>query len=299
MTRKSTGDYPENWPEIARAVKDEAGWCCVRCGHLHEPETGHTLTLGSMPFGPIMFDVARSAETHEVAQGVRFAVAVKSEIPKRNDVRNREFFGQIIPMPSAMLAAVTISMASLVPLILPVWAVIGDISALPVRTQISGKMSGEPSQAASVRAKSLRCLASRNRPLFPAHLTLIRHAVRCAGSRAITTARCMGRLSGEWLATPLTVHCDVLRRIYASLRTVDLLFNASSGAAEKAATPGARLRDLVILASSRAIDAPIHIPWRDAKWLIAARTNLRGHAGILSYQTSAEQIPVVMGGGDA
>jgi hypothetical protein len=29
-------DYPENWDEIATAVKEEAGWRCVRCGHPHE-----------------------------------------------------------------------------------------------------------------------------------------------------------------------------------------------------------------------------------------------------------------------
>ncbi len=39
------GEYPSNWQEIAQAVKDEAGWCCVRCGHPHEPKTGYTLTV--------------------------------------------------------------------------------------------------------------------------------------------------------------------------------------------------------------------------------------------------------------
>lgn len=38
-------DYPADWPAIAKAVKDEAGWCCVRCGHAHEPPTGYTLTV--------------------------------------------------------------------------------------------------------------------------------------------------------------------------------------------------------------------------------------------------------------
>lgn len=40
-----TGDYPRNWPEIARQVKDEAGWCCERCHHAHNPELGYTLTV--------------------------------------------------------------------------------------------------------------------------------------------------------------------------------------------------------------------------------------------------------------
>lgn len=29
-------DYPPEWPEVAKRVKDEAGWRCVRCGHPHE-----------------------------------------------------------------------------------------------------------------------------------------------------------------------------------------------------------------------------------------------------------------------
>lgn len=44
MPRRSKGEYPPNWPEIADGVKGEAGWKCIRCGHVHEPETGYTLT---------------------------------------------------------------------------------------------------------------------------------------------------------------------------------------------------------------------------------------------------------------
>lgn len=29
-------DYPNEWPTVARAIKDAAGWRCVRCGHPHE-----------------------------------------------------------------------------------------------------------------------------------------------------------------------------------------------------------------------------------------------------------------------
>lgn len=36
------GEYPADWKAIAQAVKDEAGWKCVRCGHIHEK--GHILT---------------------------------------------------------------------------------------------------------------------------------------------------------------------------------------------------------------------------------------------------------------
>ena len=40
-----TSDYPADWPEIAKAVKDAAKWRCERCGHDHEPSAGYTLTV--------------------------------------------------------------------------------------------------------------------------------------------------------------------------------------------------------------------------------------------------------------
>lgn len=39
------GEYPPDWPEIAHRVKEEAGWKCIRCGHPHDIETGHMLTV--------------------------------------------------------------------------------------------------------------------------------------------------------------------------------------------------------------------------------------------------------------
>lgn len=43
--RRSAGAYPENWREIAQAVKDEAGWACIRCGHPHDVPAGYMLTV--------------------------------------------------------------------------------------------------------------------------------------------------------------------------------------------------------------------------------------------------------------
>ena len=37
--------YPSNWPEIATAVKDWAGWHCEHCGHVHDPAARYTLTV--------------------------------------------------------------------------------------------------------------------------------------------------------------------------------------------------------------------------------------------------------------
>ena len=47
MPRRSTGEYPPDWPTIAEAVKEAAGWRCVRCDHPHDPASGHTLTAQS------------------------------------------------------------------------------------------------------------------------------------------------------------------------------------------------------------------------------------------------------------
>jgi hypothetical protein len=45
--RSSTGEYPADWPQIAKAVKDAAGWRCVRCDRPHDPPqgNGHILTV--------------------------------------------------------------------------------------------------------------------------------------------------------------------------------------------------------------------------------------------------------------
>lgn len=52
MQRKSTSNYPANWNEIAKAVKDAAGWKCVRCGKLHDPLNGYTLTVHHLDLSP-------------------------------------------------------------------------------------------------------------------------------------------------------------------------------------------------------------------------------------------------------
>ncbi len=50
--RKSVADYPENWPEISRQVKDAAGWRCVRCNHPHDPAAGYSLTVHHLDLDP-------------------------------------------------------------------------------------------------------------------------------------------------------------------------------------------------------------------------------------------------------
>jgi len=52
MPRKSTGEYPPDWKEIAKETKQLAGWQCVRCGHPHQPETGYCLTVHHLDINP-------------------------------------------------------------------------------------------------------------------------------------------------------------------------------------------------------------------------------------------------------
>jgi hypothetical protein len=54
MKRKSPegSKYPDNWKEISDAVKEAAGWKCVRCGHKHERESGHVLTVHHLDINP-------------------------------------------------------------------------------------------------------------------------------------------------------------------------------------------------------------------------------------------------------
>lgn len=54
MPRKSKpgATYPPDWKDIARRVKDEANWRCVRCGAPHEDRAGHTLTVHHLSMDP-------------------------------------------------------------------------------------------------------------------------------------------------------------------------------------------------------------------------------------------------------
>jgi 5-methylcytosine-specific restriction endonuclease McrA len=45
MPRKSTEQYPPDWQEIARQTKEDAGYRCVRCHHIHDIEAGYMLTV--------------------------------------------------------------------------------------------------------------------------------------------------------------------------------------------------------------------------------------------------------------
>jgi 5-methylcytosine-specific restriction endonuclease McrA len=50
--RRSTSVYPPDWKEIAKGVKDAAGWACIRCGAPHQPAAGYTLTVHHADLDP-------------------------------------------------------------------------------------------------------------------------------------------------------------------------------------------------------------------------------------------------------
>ena len=45
MPRKSTGEYPADWPQISAQVKADAGHKCIRCGEHHNTSEGYMLTV--------------------------------------------------------------------------------------------------------------------------------------------------------------------------------------------------------------------------------------------------------------
>lgn len=52
MRRKSSNPYTKDWPVVAQAVKDAAGWTCVRCSAPHDPSRGYTLTVHHLDINP-------------------------------------------------------------------------------------------------------------------------------------------------------------------------------------------------------------------------------------------------------
>jgi hypothetical protein len=42
---KGRAGYPSNWAELAKRVKEAAGWRCEACGAPHNPAAGYCLTV--------------------------------------------------------------------------------------------------------------------------------------------------------------------------------------------------------------------------------------------------------------
>ena len=52
MIRRSKGEYPLDWRELATQIKTGAGWRCVRCKEPHNPERGYCLTVHHLDIDP-------------------------------------------------------------------------------------------------------------------------------------------------------------------------------------------------------------------------------------------------------
>lgn len=44
--------YPDDWDQIANAIKAAANWCCEHCGHSNDLESGHVLTVHHLDGDP-------------------------------------------------------------------------------------------------------------------------------------------------------------------------------------------------------------------------------------------------------
>jgi hypothetical protein len=45
MSSATRPAYPDDWLQIANAIKQRAGWKCEHCHHPHDPKAGYTLTV--------------------------------------------------------------------------------------------------------------------------------------------------------------------------------------------------------------------------------------------------------------
>ena len=65
------GEYPEDWPAIAKAVKDESQWHCVRCLHANCRVTGRfTQRLNAGGFLSCNIPQSTLSRDKEVVTGV-------------------------------------------------------------------------------------------------------------------------------------------------------------------------------------------------------------------------------------
>ena len=65
--------YPPDWPDIARRIKERAGWRCENCGHPHDPQSRHVLTVHHLDLNP-----QNNSETNLVALCQRCHLSVQA-----------------------------------------------------------------------------------------------------------------------------------------------------------------------------------------------------------------------------
>jgi hypothetical protein len=78
--------YPDDWPEIAKAVKDKAGWRCEACNNPHGPSP-YVLTVHHLNHDPSDCDddnlVALCQRDHLRCQGMRPRPETREEAIER------------------------------------------------------------------------------------------------------------------------------------------------------------------------------------------------------------------------
>jgi len=272
--RKSIGIYPHDWPAIAAATKEVAGWRCIRCGH----------PLVACPVLPIERHMTVSTKRNQVGQGIGFTIALKTELSKGHNVSNREFFSQLVAMCLTSLACMPVSVASLVALLSPVGAVVGIFAALPVRAILPAKVIREPFEPAFVPTEAFRRRACRYSAFFATLFAAIGYFVRLA-SRGTKAAVCgIARFSSIGFSAPLAQKKNGISGLSTMLRAVFLLFDDRCLTGEWFATCLACLCGWSILAGDRTVNPSPGFAWKDREWLPASRAyQCNSHVGIISY----------------
>jgi len=75
MCSATNTTYPQDWPQIAYAIKERAGWRCIVCHHAHDRQAGYTLTVHHRDGNPMnnapSNTLALCQRCHMIAAGIQ------------------------------------------------------------------------------------------------------------------------------------------------------------------------------------------------------------------------------------
>lgn len=86
--RSAPANYPQNWLEIAKRIKDAAGWVCERCKEPHSLERGFVLTVHHLDGNK-----ANCADWNLAALCQRCHLCIQGRVKM-----NQLFFAEILPV---------------------------------------------------------------------------------------------------------------------------------------------------------------------------------------------------------
>lgn len=255
MTRKSTGEYPPNWKEIA--------------------------TLRTRAVLPIKFNMAFAAQRYQVGESVGFSVSVRAKIAQGDNMSNRQFFWQFVTVLPAMLTLMTISVSSFVALLFPVRPIVRNGAAFPMGTAIAAKVISKPLKATFIPTESPCCFTGSNSAFLSAHLASIRHSIRLALPRTIATMHRMCWTELVLLAASPARQSYLLHALRAGLRAVGSTKDVRTLSLKLLSASRASLCRRSILALKRTVPSPFRITWGGTKVFTASLTLKCDHAGII------------------